>query len=294
MTESHPDVGSLRETIETFDAILTDLTLQLDKALLEKASKLRLIATATTGLDHIDVPFAISQGIEVISLKGDISFLKEITATAELAWGLLLSTIRSLPSAVISVKKGSWNRADFRGHQLSGKTLGVLGYGRLGKMVSEYGRAFRMRVLVCDKLPMKTPEGISQVQFYELLQESDVISLHLPLEDDTRGLFSKKVFESMKPEAVLINTSRGAIVDEDAFVDALESKRLAGAGVDVIDGEWGTDFSSHPLIRYAQSHDNLIISPHIGGATYESQRMAYERIIQKLIRAMSSTQFHGI
>ena len=273
----------LVERIHEFDAFLTSLTVETNRAVLQNVKKLQVIATASTGRDHIDVTEAERRGITVLSLKDDTEFLRTMTSTAELTWALLLAVVRKLPAAVAAARLGRWGRDEFRGTQLSGKTLGIAGYGRLGTMVAEYGKAFGMRTLVCDVKPMQTSAGVEQVTFEDLLQRSDVVSVHVHLSNETRHLLDAKAFASMKPGAVLINTSRGGIVDEAALLNALQSGHLAGAGLDVIDGEWRKDLVDHPLIQYAKHHDNLLISPHIGGVTYESQFLAYGKIVQRLI-----------
>lgn len=276
------------ENLPQYDAVLTSLAVQTRQSALSRAQELRVIATATTGLDHIDIEYAAANEIKVLSLKGDVNFLRRVTATAELAWGLLLATVRKIPSAVESAKRGEWDRERFLGSQLSGKTLGVVGYGRLGAMVANYGLTFGMRVLTCDKQPLSTADSIEQVDFRHLLCESDVVSIHVPLNEETQGMFDHSSLAMLKEGAVVINTSRGAVIDETALLDALKSGRLGGVGLDVIDGEWCQDLASHPLIQYARTHSNLIVLPHIGGVTYESQRMAYERIVHVLIECLPS------
>jgi D-3-phosphoglycerate dehydrogenase / 2-oxoglutarate reductase len=288
-----PDAQVLRERIGEFDAYFAALQVRADRPILQCAKRLRAIATPSTGLDHLDVAAMCEGGIELLSLKYDTEFLSRITATAEMAWCLLLAVVRRLPWAFAAAQQGDWARDRFRGHQLSGKTLGILGYGRLGRMMAEYGLAFRMRVLACDVYPVELAPGVELADFERLLAESDVLSVHVHLTEETRGLVSASAFAWLKPGAVLINTSRGAIVDETALLAALESGRLSGAGLDVIDGEWRTDLERHPLIRYANSHQNLIISPHLGGVTFESQRMAYGFTVEKLARylkELSSSQ----
>lgn len=279
-----PKRETLLENISEFDAYFSSLHVRLDREALGKATRLRVIATASTGLDHIDLGAAAEKGIAVLSLKEEIAFLDQITSTAELAWGLLLATVRRLPWAFGSALEGRWARDGFRGRQLSGKTVGILGYGRLGRMVADYGKAFRMRVLACDIRDVHPAEGIEMVDLDRLLRESDVLSIHVHLSDATRGMISQNEFAKMKRGAILINTSRGAIVDEGAMLDALRRGLIAGAGVDVIDGEWDPDLRQHPVIRYASEHQNLVISPHVGGITYEAQRMSFEFIAGKLKR----------
>lgn len=273
---------NLRVHLSSAEAYLASLHVRLDREAFEHAPNLRVIATPSTGLDHIDMEAARERGIAVLSLKDDTEFLDKITATAELTWALLLVTVRRLPPAFAAAREGHWARDAFRGHQLSGKTLGILGYGRLGRMVAEYGNAFRMNVLACDRNEVSPAPGVQTVDFETLLRSADVLSIHIHLTPENRNLIDEKCFATMKPGAILINTSRGGIIDEAALEEALHSGHLGGAGLDVIDGEWNQDLKEHPLIRYANEHDNLLISPHIGGVTYESQHMAYAHTVAKL------------
>ena len=288
VTELPASQELLLERIGEFDGFFTPLKVQSNREVLDRAEKLRVIVTPTTDTDHIDLLHAEKRGITVYSLKGEPELLENITDTAEHAWALLLSVVRKLPWAFAGVQQGAWQKKDnLLGNQLSGKTLGIVGYGRLGKMVAQYGRAFRMRVLVCGRGKLETPEGVEQVDFDSLLRNSDVVSIHIHLTEENRHLFNSDTFAKMKPTAILINTSRGAIIDEAAMLKALSSGRLAGAGIDVIEGEWRTDLQAHPLIEYARSNQNLVISPHIGGATVESQSIIFEHMIQKLARFFS-------
>ena len=277
-----PKRETLLINIERYDGYIATLKTRLDREALDRATRLKVIVTATTGTDHIDMVYAAKKGIAVISLKDDTAFLNSVTATAELAWTLLLSVIRNIPQAFESSKKGIWAREKYRGRQLSGKTLGILGYGRLGRIVAEYGHAFRMKVLACDIQEFKGPAYVKSCDIKTLFSSSDIVSVHVHSTEANKGLVSKSLFKSMKPGAVFINTSRGAVVDEAALLEALESGHLLGAGLDVIDGEWNKDLSNHPLIRYANTHDNVIITPHIGGSTFESERMTIMHTMNKL------------
>ena len=285
-----PDPAVLRERIGEFDAYLAALTVRADRAVLERAARLRVIATPTTGLDHLDLDVMKSRGIHLISVREDRELLDRVTSTAEMAWALLLAVVRRLPWAFDAARRGDWARERFRGHQLSGKTLGILGYGRLGTMVAEYGKVFRMLVLACDVRPVELAPGVERVDFERLLAESDVLSIHIHLSEENRKLIDAAALAKMKPGAVLINTSRGAIIDEDALAASLASGRLAGAGLDVIEGEWRKDLIDHPLIRHAATHQNLVISPHVGGATVEAQRMVLAHTVEKLARYLQGLE----
>jgi len=277
---------ALQAAMPDADAYYASLRVQLTGELMRLALRLRVIATPSTGLDHIDLETARERNIAVLSLKDDRELLDRITSTAELAWALLLACVRRLPEAIDASRRGEWARDRLRGHQLAGKTLGILGMGRLGTIMAEYGQAFRMRVIGCDIRPVQIA-GVEQVSFDRLICESDVVSIHIHLNDRTRGLIGREQLASMKAGAVLINTSRGGIIDESALVDALYTGALAAAGLDVINGEWRDDLDRHPLVCYAREHGNLVITPHVGGVTYEAQELAYAAAARKLIEYLA-------
>jgi D-3-phosphoglycerate dehydrogenase len=293
ITAVPPNQLVLVKQISNADAYLASLHVRIDRTILERADRLRIIATPSTGLDHIDLDFAKARGIKVLSLKDDMEFLSGITATAELAWGLIISVLRSIPRSFDAVKGGDWARDRFRGHQLSGKTLGIIGFGRLGQMMAEIAKGFRMYVLANDVRRMRDITGVEMVNIDRLFRESDIISIHVHLNEETRGMIGELEFKKMKSNAVLINTSRGAIVDEKALLKALNEDSIMGAGLDVIEGEWRDDLEQHALIDYARRHQNLVITPHIGGVTYESQLLAYKRIINILIDYLRNLDLLG-
>ena len=283
------DPKELLLNIPEYDGYFASLHVRVTEEVIHAAAKLRAIATPSTGTDHIDIDYAENKGVSIISLKHETEFLESITSTAEMAWALLLAVIRKLPWSFDAAKRGEWARDRFRGYQLAGKTLGILGYGRLGRMMAQYGKAFRMRVIAHDICDVTIEKEVKMVDFDTLLRESDILTIHIHLTDENRGLFNAAVFSQMKKGAVLINTSRGAILDEQAFLEALESGHLGGAGVDVIHGEWDINLSDHPLIRYADSHENLVITPHTGGVTYEAQSLAVQFTAQKLAAYLESS-----
>jgi len=277
----------LLETIGEYDAYYASASVKTDKRVLNMAKQLKVIATPSTGTDHIDVDAARAKGITILDLAKEFELLDTFSATAEHAWCLLLALVRNLPASFEATKNGHWERQKYAGVQLMGKTLGVLGYGRLGRMVAEIGRGFRMNVIACD-IKKITTGGIRQVDFNTLLSESDVLSVHIHLTRATRSMLSKDAFARMKRGILVINTSRGALIDESALLEALRSKQVAGAGLDVIHGEWSENLREHPLIEYARKHDNLIITPHIGGSTLESIVGARKFMAQKLADYLAS------
>jgi D-3-phosphoglycerate dehydrogenase len=255
-----------------FDAVLVRFNTRVRGELLQRASRLQAILSPTTGLDHIDMTGAQRLGVKVFHLRGQKRFLKAISATAELTIALMLAVLRKLPAAVESTRAGHWEPGPFRGREAAGKVLGLVGGGRLGSKVARVGVALGMRVLVYDPLVMRLPAGVVRVDsLQEVLSKADILSLHVPLIPETVHLIGASQFAIMKPGSVLVNTARGAVVDTPALLDALHSGRLAAAAVDVVEDEESIlRGGNHILIDYAHQHDNLLITPHIGGATYEA------------------------
>ena len=283
------DADATREALTGAAVLITSLSMTYDEDLFSHADALRLIATPSTGTDHIDVAAAQSRGIDVMSIKLDYDALKYITSTAELAWGLLLAANRRIPAAFDAVKAGRWDSAAFRGHELTDKVMGVVGYGRLGEMVAQYARAFRMEVIAADPFA-RIPHWIRRVSLDDLFRGADYISVHVHLTDETRGMIGREQFALAKPEAVLVNTSRGAMIDEVALIEALESGRLRAAGVDVRARELECPPAEDPLVQYAATHDNLVITPHMGGVTFESQEKAYMHLVEKIEQYLEEKQ----
>jgi D-3-phosphoglycerate dehydrogenase len=261
----------LLDCIGQYDVLIVRLAHQIDRAVLDRAGRLRAIVSATTGLDHIDVDYAASKGIAVLSLRGETDFLRRIPATAEHTWALLLALVRRIPAAHASVLAGEWQRDRFRGADLAGKTLGLLGLGRIGEKVAGYAQAFGMQVLACDPYRRGWIPGVERLADQaELLRRSQILSVHVPLNAETEGLIGAAELALLPVGALLVNTSRGQVLDEAALLAALESGHLGGAALDVLADERQANLVESPLVRYARTHDNLILTPHIGGATRES------------------------
>lgn len=280
-----PSQEELSKIIGEHDGVFVGLGLNFDEKVLTHASKLKVIATATTGLDHIDTAFAAKRGITVLSLRGEDEFLNTITGTAELAMGLIIDLVRKTPFAFDDVRNYRWKRNNFRGTSLYGKTLGIVGLGRLGKIVAGYGKAFGMNVIFTDPKILEYPD-CKKVSFEALLQQSDVVSIHVHLTPDTENLFGAEAFEKMKTGAFLVNTSRGKIVDEEAVVTALTQKKIGGYAADVLADELSFEtagFKNHPLVEYAKKNTNLIVVPHIGGMT-EDSRIATDVFMAKKVK----------
>ncbi|MFN2468609.1 MAG: NAD(P)-dependent oxidoreductase [Gaiellaceae bacterium] len=264
-------------------AIVGGLEVELDLELLARAPALRTIASRTSQLRHIDLEEARSRGIEVLFIEPDAPPLRETTSTAEEAFALVLALLRHVPWAFDSVKAGRWERGRYGGRELRGKTIGLVGFGRLGRMTAGYARAFGMRVLASDP-GVSTTDEAELVPLDRLLAEADVVSIHCTFDESTRGLIGERELRLMKATAVLVNTARGEITDERALLEALAGGRLAGAAVDTLAGERadGSHLHGNPLVEYARTHENLLILPHLGGATVEATARTQLYIAEKL------------
>lgn len=280
----------LVELIPEMDVLVLRLSFNIDKNILKHATNLKYIVTPTTGLNHVDLAFCDEVGIQVISLKGEVEFLNSITPTAELAWGLLLSLIRTIPSACKDVCDGNWERESFFGMELYGKTLGIIGYGRLGRMVGAYGNAFGMNVIYYDVVNVKSECYSKYEEIDNLLAISDVITVHIPLDASTTNFLNEDKIQKIKKGAVFINTSRGEVLCEEALLESLETKMIAGAALDVLRNEVSNDSNwirFNQLWQYAKGNDNLLITPHIGGACPESMKRTELFCVRKLISILA-------
>jgi D-3-phosphoglycerate dehydrogenase len=264
------------------------MKIRFDRALLERSPGLRVISTATTGADHIDAEALAERGIPLLTLAGERVVLHNLTPAAELSWTLLMACARQLRGAMQHVLAGNWVREEFPGPMLKGKTLGLIGCGRIGSWMARYGRAFDMEVIGYDPFIKPWPDHIRQSDLAGLLMTADFVSIHVPFSKQTRGMIGAREFGLMKPGAIFINTSRGGVTDEQALLKSLEDGRLSAAGVDVLVGEPTID--RHPLVEYARTHDNLIITPHIGGFSPDAVKVvvahAARRIADFLARSL--------
>lgn len=258
------------EALASFDGLWIRLGLNIRASDIPSRPRCQMLVTATTGVDHVDAAALEKAGIALVSLRGRTDFLRTVSATAEHTVALLLALTRRVPWAFEAARAGRWDREAFRGHELQGKTAGIVGYGRLGRLVARLLTAFGMRVVAFDTRDGAATDGVTRAPDLDsLLRESDIVSVHVDLNPTSERLFDRRRFAVMKFGTYFINTSRGAIVDEEALIAALNSGRLAGAAIDVLSGEPAID-DRHPLVRYAAQHANLLITPHIGGATFES------------------------
>jgi D-3-phosphoglycerate dehydrogenase len=273
------DRASLLAVIGEYDALVVRSATKVTAEVIEAGTKLRAIGRAGTGVDNIDVDAATRRGIIVVNAPASNN-----VAVAELTVGLLLSLARSIPQANASLQSGKWERAKFVGWEVRGKTLGLVGLGRIGSEVALRARALEMHILAYDpvvSLDRAEQIGVELVTMDELLRRSDVVSIHVPLVDGTRNLFDAARIARMKPGAFLINASRGGIVDDEALLAALESGQIGGAALDVFSVEPPPPDS--PLTH----HPRIIAMPHIGASTAEAQTSAGTEMAEGVAVALS-------
>nr|WP_294774849.1 NAD(P)-dependent oxidoreductase [uncultured Flavobacterium sp.] len=277
-------VEDLTENIAEVDVLFVRLRFKLTKEILEKAPQLQYILTATTGLDHIDVDYFESRGGKVISLKGEVDFLGSIPSTAEHTWALLLALLKKIPTAFEDVTDGNWNRDLFKGNNLRGKKIGILGLGRVGKQVAHFAEAFGLEIGYFDTVAQINPyKSFSNPE--ELFAWADIISIHIPYNVENENFVNHNLLAHCQKNAVLINTSRGNVWDEQFVAELLKQNKLFGIATDVIQDEFNKkQLKRNPLVELANEEYNIIITPHIAGATYESMAMTEEFIVSKFLK----------
>jgi D-3-phosphoglycerate dehydrogenase / 2-oxoglutarate reductase len=277
------DGTELMRRVGDFEALIVRFGHRIDRSVLEAGRKLRAIACAATGTDHIDAEAAAARGIQVISLRGETEFLRGISASAECGWGLLLALMRRLPEAVAMGRSGHWNRDALLGRDLAGKRLAIIGCGRVGEKTAVYAQAFGMQVAAYDPHRSEMPPGVERhAAIASAVADADVVMVHASLTAETQKLVGASEFRAMKPGAVLVNTARGAVIDESALLAALQNGQLCGAALDVLADETPDALSRNPLIGWARSHENLLITPHIAGATVDAMAATEIFVAEKL------------
>jgi D-3-phosphoglycerate dehydrogenase len=258
----------LLAVISEYDALIVRSRTKVTKEIIAAAKNLKVIGRAGTGLDNIDVEAAQRANIKVLNAPG-----ANATAVAELTVGLMIALARDLPSAVSAAASGK--KVKSYGTELAGKTLGIIGYGRIGRLVAHLALAFGMRVLAYDIVtPEQVEPGVQMTSLEALVGDSDFVSLHVPLTEQTRGLVSAELLERFKVGSFLVNTARAELVDEVAIVRALESGRLRGYAADLVG-------ANSPLL----GHPKALLTPHIGASTEEAQRRAGLEIVAKVWQA---------
>lgn len=284
-TDILPSRERLKELLPNYDVLIMRVDPKMDREMLDAASKrVKMIAVCSAGTNHIDLPYAKSLGIVVQNAPG-----LNNNAVAELTISKMLDLARMTMEANREVQEeGIWNKYKYTGHELRGHTLGILGYGKIGKRVAELAQAFGMTTLAYD--PYLDAESCAKLgtelvpELDELLQRSDYISIHTPLTNETRNMISTHEFEQMKPGAIVINCARGGILDEAAALKALEDKKIAGLGLDVLSDELsGGGLSDNARLKSPLlGQPGLIVTPHLGGSAQEAYDAIGTFILQRV------------
>ncbi len=271
----------LVDALVDVDGVIVRSATRITRDALVRADRLRVIGRAGVGVDNIDVPAATERGIAVLNAPSGNTI-----SAAELTFALILAMARRISAADRSMKAGGWDRKRFNGSELYGKTLGLVGAGRIGSEVARRARAFGMRVVAYD--PYLTEDrarelDVQRVTIDTLLERADVVTVHVPLTDATRGLIGAAQLARLKPGATIVNTARGGIVEEAALIAALQEGRLAAAALDVFSKEPLP--ADHPL----RSLDNVVLTPHLGASTAEAQ----ENVALEIAEAIRDALLHG-
>ncbi len=253
----------LKQIIGDYEALIVRSATNVTADILEAAHKLKVIGRAGVGLDNVDLPAATKKGVVAMNTPAG-----NTTSTAEHSMSMILALSRNIPQACASLKFGKWERSKFEGVELYGKTLGIIGLGRIGSTVARMAQGFGMKIVAFDpflSMEVASKIGVDVLELDELIKIADYITVHIPKTNETKNLIGAKEFAVMKKTARVINCARGGIIDEQALVEALETKKIAGAALDVFDQE-PPDFNSK-LFKL----DNLIVTPHLGASTSEAQ-----------------------
>ena len=259
-----------RNALTSADGLIVRSATKVDSDMLAEAQSLKVIGRAGVGVDNIDLDAATERGIAVLNAPAG-----NTVSAAELTLALMLSVVRRVPGADASVRRGEWDRGRFKGAELRGRTLGLVGAGRVGQEVAQRCRAFGMQVVVSD--PYLTDArakelGLDRADLGTVIESADVLSLHVPLTDDTRGMIDQKIISRMKKSAFIVNVSRGQVIDEAALAVALNEERIAGAALDVYENEPLEDDS--PL----RKAPGVVLTPHLGASTLEAQELVATEI----------------
>ena len=270
------DEAALCEAVADFDACVVRSATTITRPVLEASDRLKAVGRAGIGVDNIDRVAATERGVVVMNTPGGNTL-----STAELALTLCLASARNIPAASRRVREGSWNKKGLMGAEMTGKTLGVVGLGRVGGLLAERALGIGMKVVAHDPYLASAGkgspvDGVELLSLEDLLPQVDFISLHVPLLDSTRGLIGRDALRAMKNTAYVVNTSRGGVVDEAALLEALDAGELAGAALDVLEVE--PPAADHPLLH----HDKVIVTPHLGASSHEAQDRVANMIAEQL------------
>jgi D-3-phosphoglycerate dehydrogenase / 2-oxoglutarate reductase len=275
-----PDIesGELLSSVKDCDVVVVRSRTKITKSVIDAAPNVKIIARVGVGLDNIDTNYAESKGIKVLNAAE-----AAMNAVSELVIGHMIALSRNIPKANDGIKNGKWLKKELVGSEVRGKYLGIVGVGNIGRNVGRLAKCLRMNLMGYDIIPISQDYvrevGLIKTDFKTLLENSDFVTCHVPLTQETRHLINSETLSYMKPTAFLINTSRGEIIDEESLCRALSEKRIAGAALDVFEVEPPTNTKLLQL-------PNIICSPHIAAQTKEAQELASNVIAEKVIQTL--------
>jgi len=270
----HYEPAELIKVIPEYDAVLVRSATKIPKEVIDAGINLKFIARGGTGIDNIDHQYAKSRGITVLNTPGANS-----ASVAELVFAHLFALARFIPQANITMRKGEWNKKAYKGHELAGKTLGIIGFGVIGKLTAKIALGLGMKVIATDITEIKTNLDVTISTIEDVFRNSDFISLHVPKMSEP--LITAKEIEMMKDGVYIINCARGGVIDEKDLLDALNSGKVSGAGLDV--------FAEEPTQNMELvNHPKVSVTPHIGASTIEAQDRIGIIIAEKLVEAFKN------
>lgn len=275
---------NLKVFLKDKDILFIRLKYKIDKIFLQFAPELKIICTPTTGLNHLNLDEVNKRNIKIISLKGEREFLSTIRATPEHTIGLLISLLRNYNRAFLNTKNSIWNRELYKGYEIYGKTVGIIGMGRVGKILSKYLEAFGADIVYTDIIDIEdAPLNAKKlINNNDLIEQSSIIFLTASYSKDNEKMIDRSAIDLMK-DKYFINTARGELLDESYLIKKLSQKHFKGVALDVLSDETNADNKLKDLLLLCDKV-NLIITPHIAGATYESMWRTEEFIVEKLLK----------
>ncbi len=258
---------------------------KINDEIINAGKKLKCICTASTGTNHIDINYAIKKNIKILSLKKHKKILEKIPSTAELAFTLMMTSLRNIIAASKSVTKYQWSYLEFIGEQLKDKKIGVLGFGRLGKIFANYCLKFNAQVYFYDPYKKNSNKNIIKYKnLIKFLKSLDILSIHIHLNETTKNFLNKNLFQHMKKNILIINTSRGEVINENDLIKFMRSNKNSKFAADVISHELGNLSNSQLIKYYKKNTERVLLTPHLGGSTFQAQKIAYFISLENLIK----------
>lgn len=276
VTSEHLEKDKLLDLMPHIEVLIVRSATKVTRELIEKGTKLKIIGRAGVGLDNIDVSAAKEKGVKVLNTPGASAI-----SVAELTFGLMLSAARHIARGTKDLKDGLWTKKELEGHELFGKTLGIIGLGMIGKEVAKRALSFGMTVIAYDPL-VSDFENVRMVNLDELYKLSDFITLHVPLNEQTKHMIDARAIDKMKNGVIIVNASRGGVIDEQALYEALISGKIYAAALDVFEVEPPQDDLRKKLLGLP----NIVATPHIGASTYEAQERVGKEMVERIFKEL--------